>query len=154
MATLNVKNLPDALYRKLQARAKRERRSVAQEVTQILSQAVETPRSTSLLELRGLGKDDWRGVDASAHVTLDDDTVATLRRSVERLGKPQSAIVREAIADHGARIGKLSEAERRARLKTFDELVPRIPLRPGRTVDAELGAIRRARRTGGRRHGG
>jgi plasmid stability protein len=29
MATLNVKNLPDALYKKLQARAKRERRSVA-----------------------------------------------------------------------------------------------------------------------------
>jgi hypothetical protein len=30
MATLNVKHLPDALYRKLKARAKRERRSVAQ----------------------------------------------------------------------------------------------------------------------------
>jgi len=27
MATLNIKNLPDALYKKLQARAKRERRS-------------------------------------------------------------------------------------------------------------------------------
>ena len=37
MATLNVKNLPDGLYRKLQARAKRQRRSVAQEVTQIRS---------------------------------------------------------------------------------------------------------------------
>lgn len=68
MATLNVKNLPDALYRKLRARAKRERRSVAQEVTRILSEAVETPKSTSLLDLRGLGKDDWRGVDASVHV--------------------------------------------------------------------------------------
>ena len=32
MATLNVKNLPDPLYRKLQARARRQRRSVAQEV--------------------------------------------------------------------------------------------------------------------------
>jgi plasmid stability protein len=68
LATLNVKNLPDALYRKLQARAKRQRRSVAQEVTQILSEAVETPRSTSLLELRGLGKEYWRDVDASTHV--------------------------------------------------------------------------------------
>ena len=29
MAVLNVKNLPDALYRKLQARAKREHRSIA-----------------------------------------------------------------------------------------------------------------------------
>jgi plasmid stability protein len=44
MATLNVKNLPDSLYRKLQARAKRQRRSVAQEVTQILSEALEAPK--------------------------------------------------------------------------------------------------------------
>lgn len=73
MATLNVKNLPDALYRKLQARAKRERRSVAQEVTQILSEAVDTPKSTSLLDLRGLGKEYWRGVDASAHVKHERD---------------------------------------------------------------------------------
>jgi plasmid stability protein len=29
MATLNIKNLPDALYRKLKARARREHRSVA-----------------------------------------------------------------------------------------------------------------------------
>ncbi|HKW00392.1 MAG TPA: ribbon-helix-helix protein, CopG family [Vicinamibacterales bacterium] len=85
--------------------------------------------------------------------TLDDETVATLRRSAERLGKPQSAVVREAIADHAARIGKLSETERRAMLKTFDELVARIPLRPARTADDELRAIRRARHTGGRRHG-
>src|SRR5262249_6294673 len=41
VATLNVKNLPDTLYRKLKARAKRERRSVAQEVAVILSQALE-----------------------------------------------------------------------------------------------------------------
>ena len=44
MATLNIKNLPDALYRKLQARARRQHRSLAQEVTHILTQAVETPR--------------------------------------------------------------------------------------------------------------
>ena len=30
MATLNIKHLPETLYRKLKARAKRERRSVAQ----------------------------------------------------------------------------------------------------------------------------
>jgi plasmid stability protein len=35
MATLTVKNLSDALYRKLKARAKRERRSVAQEVMKV-----------------------------------------------------------------------------------------------------------------------
>jgi plasmid stability protein len=68
VATLNVKNLPDGLYRKLQARAKRQRRSVAQEVIQILSEAVETPKALSILELQGLGKEHWRNVDASNHV--------------------------------------------------------------------------------------
>lgn len=68
MATLNVKNLPDSLYRRLQARAKRQRRSVAQEVTQILSDALVAPRPVSILELRGLGKEHWEGIDATRHV--------------------------------------------------------------------------------------
>ncbi len=68
MATLNVKNLPDGLYRKLQLRAKRQRRSVAQEIAQILSDALEAPPAVSILELRGLGKELWDDVDASAHV--------------------------------------------------------------------------------------
>lgn len=71
MATLNVKHLPDALYRKLKARAKRERRSVAQEVTVLLAQALEPPAALSLLELRGLGKEAWRGVEAGSHVARE-----------------------------------------------------------------------------------
>jgi len=68
LATLNVKNLPDGLYRKLQARAKRERRSVAQEVAHILSEALEFSRPLSILDLQGLGKEHWRDVDAGIHV--------------------------------------------------------------------------------------
>jgi len=68
MATLNIKNLPDALYRKLRVRAKRQRRSVAQEVTHLLSEALETPKPLSILDLRGLGKQYWGGIDAAAHV--------------------------------------------------------------------------------------
>ena len=68
MATLNVKNLPDALYRKLKARAKRERRSVAQEIAVLLEQALEPAAPLSILELRGLGKELWRDVDGAAHV--------------------------------------------------------------------------------------
>ena len=68
MAVLNIKNLPDALYKKLQARAKRERRSVAQEVTYLLSEALETANPLSILELKGLGKEHWRKVDAAKHV--------------------------------------------------------------------------------------
>jgi len=68
MATLNVKNLPDGLYRKLQARAKRQRRSVAQEVAQILSEVLESPKSLSILKLQGLGKEHWQNVNATTHV--------------------------------------------------------------------------------------
>jgi len=68
VATLNVKNLPDALYRKLQKRARAQKRSVAQEVTLILEEAVGRQAPLSILELRGLGKDAWRDVDAAAHV--------------------------------------------------------------------------------------
>jgi plasmid stability protein len=68
LATLNIKNLPDRLYKKLQARAKRERRSVAQEVTHLLSAVLEAPEPLSILELQGLGKELWQGVDAASHV--------------------------------------------------------------------------------------
>ncbi|MGH9483268.1 MAG: FitA-like ribbon-helix-helix domain-containing protein, partial [Terriglobales bacterium] len=50
MATLNVKQFPDALYRRLRAQAKRERRSVAQQVVHLLEAAVERDRKRSLYE--------------------------------------------------------------------------------------------------------
>jgi len=68
MATLNIKNLPDALYRKIQARAKRERRSVAQEVIHILSQVTDQATPLSILDLQGLGREVWRGVNAAPYV--------------------------------------------------------------------------------------
>ena len=74
MATLNVKNLPDSLYRKLQARARRERRSVAQQVAHILSDALEAPKELSILELRGLGKEIWDGVDAAEYIRRERET--------------------------------------------------------------------------------
>ena len=71
MATLNIKNLPDALYRKLKARAKRQRRSVAQEVTVLLAEALEPTAVLSILELRGLGKELWSDLDPGAHVARE-----------------------------------------------------------------------------------
>jgi len=68
MAVLNIKYLPDALYKKLQARAKQEHRSIAQEVIHLLSGVLETPRPLSIFELRGLGMKHWSGVDPSKHV--------------------------------------------------------------------------------------
>ena len=74
MATLNVKNVPDKLYRKLQARAKQERRSVAQETIQLLDRALGASKPSSILELRGLGKEIWRGINASVHVRQERDS--------------------------------------------------------------------------------
>jgi plasmid stability protein len=68
MATLNIKDFPDALYKKLQVQAKRERRSVAQEVTRLLTGALDSPKRLSILDLKGLGKEHWRDIDAAEHV--------------------------------------------------------------------------------------
>jgi len=84
-------------------------------------------------------------------VTLDGPTVAKLADSAERLSKPKSAVIREAIADYHARLGRLGEEERLRMLATFDRVVPAIPARPLAEVEAEIQAIRRARRSGGRR---
>ena len=71
MATLNIKKIPDRLYRKIQARASREHRSVVQEVIHILSVATETTRPDSIMNLQGLGKEIWQKVDASKHVSKE-----------------------------------------------------------------------------------
>ena len=68
MATLNIKNLPDGLYEKLRARARREHRSIAQEVTHLLSGVLETQEPLSILELQGLGKELWQGIEPAVHV--------------------------------------------------------------------------------------
>ena len=68
MATLNIKNLPDALYRRLQKRARQQHRSIAQEVTHILNESLDAMERLSLLELRGLGKEEWRAITGAEHV--------------------------------------------------------------------------------------
>jgi hypothetical protein len=83
--------------------------------------------------------------------TFDEATMTRLNEAAERLARPKSEIVREAIHDFHERIGRLSERERLHMLHVFDELLPRIPLRPKSDVDKELRAIRQARRAGGRR---
>ena len=65
MATLNIKKIPDRLYRKIQARAVKRHRSVAQEVIHILSEATEETKTLCILKLQGLGKNIWRNIDAS-----------------------------------------------------------------------------------------
>ena len=71
MAILIVKNVSDALYRKLRDRARRQHRSISQEVVHLLSQALDAEVPSSMLELKGLGKARWRGVDLAAHVARE-----------------------------------------------------------------------------------
>ncbi len=82
--------------------------------------------------------------------TLDRETVGRLRQASERLSKPKSAVVREAIQDFSERVGRLSERERLRMLQLFDEVIPRIPSRPMSEVRREIEEVRRARRAGGR----
>ncbi len=78
--------------------------------------------------------------------SLDDATVRRIRRAAERLGKPQSQVVREAVADYDARTDRMSEAERLRMLDVLDrwrkEHTPRSP----ESVEAELREIRESRR--------
>lgn len=71
MATINLRNLSDALYRKLKQRAEHQRRSIAQEVTQILADTLGEPESFSILELRGMGKEHRAGKDGTTHVAAE-----------------------------------------------------------------------------------
>lgn len=68
MATLNIKNFPDGLYESLRERAKREHRSVAQEVIYLLERATAAPEAHSIRELRGLGKELWADIEPVDHV--------------------------------------------------------------------------------------
>lgn len=82
--------------------------------------------------------------------TLDDATIRRLSSAAERLKKPKSQIVRDAIAEFHERAGKLSEVERQRMLRVIRELVPSIPKRPLQEVENEIAAVRTARRSGGR----
>lgn len=74
MATLNVKAFPDALYESLRERAEQEHRSVAQQVVHLLSQSLAEPTPRSILELKGLGKELWQGIDPALHVARERES--------------------------------------------------------------------------------
>ena len=90
---------------------------------------------------------------ARATFSLDPATIAEIKRTAERLRKPQSHVIREAVADYAARTDRLSERERRHLLGVLAGLRASKPESSSRAVDAELRAVRQARRAGGRRHG-
>ena len=85
--------------------------------------------------------------------SLSDDTVAEIRRTAARLRKPQSHVVRDAVAEYAARSDRLSDTERRQALAAIERLRSARVTRSAAAVDSELRRVRAARRTGGRRDG-
>ena len=86
-----------------------------------------------------------------ATFSLPEETLDTLRRTAARLGKPQSQVVREAVAEYAQRADRLSEGERLHLLRVLETLQASRPGRSARAVDDEIAAVREARRRGGRR---
>jgi len=80
--------------------------------------------------------------------SLDDEAVRLLRRIAERTRKPQSLVIREAIAQYAAREEKLSDEERERLLNVLRDISTQPVTRQQADVDRELQDIRRARRTG------
>ena len=74
MATLNIKNFPDGLYERLRAMARRDRRSVAQQVIHLIETADSASPKRSILELRGLGADIWEGINVSEYIATERDS--------------------------------------------------------------------------------
>jgi hypothetical protein len=82
--------------------------------------------------------------------SLDEATVAEIRRTAARLRTAQSQVIRDAVADYAARTDRVSERERLRALGILEALRSAPPTRPAAAVRAELRAIRTARRRGGR----
>jgi predicted DNA-binding protein len=80
--------------------------------------------------------------------SLDDETVETLRNAAARSGKPQSLIVREAVAQYAAREDRLSDADRERLLGVLRRIRKRPATRRAAAVDRELQDVRRSRRRG------
>lgn len=82
--------------------------------------------------------------------SLDDVTVAEIRRTAARLRTAQSRVVRDAVAEYAARGDRLSERERLRVLGVLERLRGSKATRSVKDVDVEIRGVRAARR-GGRR---
>lgn len=78
--------------------------------------------------------------------SLDAATVATLKRTAARHRKPQSWVVREAVAEYGAKADRLTPDEQKQMLEAL-EWARTLPVTGTQAdVDREIAEIRRSRR--------
>jgi hypothetical protein len=82
--------IPDELYELLQKRVEGEHRSIPGQVVHLLEKALQDDLKTlSILELRGLGKELWAGVDPVEYVRAERDS----------WDRPDERIAPEAVTD-------------------------------------------------------
>ena len=91
----------------------------------------------------------WRSM-VKMTFTLDETTVEALKRIANRLQKPQSYVLREAISYYEPHAGQLSKAERKRRVELFDQVVAAIPKKSASAIDRELEDLKLSRRKGWR----
>jgi hypothetical protein len=89
----------------------------------------------------------WRGM-VKMTFTLDEATVEVLKRTAARLQKPQSYVLREAIAHYEPHAGKLSRGESKHRVELFDQMLSEIPTRGASAANKELKQLRVSRSKG------
>jgi predicted DNA-binding protein len=78
--------------------------------------------------------------------TLDDDTVARLKRTAERRGKPRSWVVREAVAEYAAKADMLTPVEKQRMLEALERFKGTPVTGTNADVDREIAEIRASRR--------
>jgi predicted transcriptional regulator len=78
--------------------------------------------------------------------TLDDATIATIKRAAARHRKPQSWVVREAVSEYGAKADQLTPEEQKRMLEALERLQRAPVTRSQADVDREIAEIRRSRR--------
>ncbi len=83
--------------------------------------------------------------------TLDDQTVLKLRRTAARHNKPQSWVVREAVADYAAKSDMLTPEEKARMLEVLERLRQSPIEGTSADVDREIAEIRASRRAAGLR---
>lgn len=82
--------------------------------------------------------------------TFDDKTVAAVRRAAAREQRPQSAIVRDAVAAYPSGAHRLPPAERDRMLKILREYAASMPTGSAAAVDRELRELHASRQAAGR----
>jgi plasmid stability protein len=74
MATLNVKNFPDDLYRALRRQARERGRSLSREVTVLLREQVQVPKKYTVEDLPKALRGAFRRVDIDAFLRKERES--------------------------------------------------------------------------------